>query len=499
MDFVKPESKGGMNAALFRNTSDEDFASWSLAPWLEAPGCYLVSDDPGTLPSIDAAHRLPYPGSLPETPETSSETILAELNAQVKRLGDVACLIVDMRWALNTVWGPSTVERWGGMAQRIAETYEIAVVSLYDRETLVEDQMAAAFRVHQTFLSPSGCYDNPHWLPEALVHGATLDQQLSFFLGRIVPEFAEETFHRTQLPDAARGATPAWVRQPRHSVATDPAQSRWHIHCLGPLKVFVAGNMPVKWAIPGSAPNKSRALFAYLLNRGEGGAHADQLAELLWPEDGSENSKRARLRHAIAMLRKSLGGSATVLRTGETYRLNVPQGSWIDIRAFEQLCRRGLALFRYQDYDRAIRVYEAAERLYAGDLFGDLALDYIQSEFDDWCLPKRVWLRDMAVKLQYDMSKVLRQQGRLREALEHCQTSLRLDPLNDSANIEIMRVLAGQKRVEAIHRHYSQYVQAIGELQGEEPSEDVRSAYRELAPKTGKQGSQTKTKPLRLV
>ena len=54
----------------------------------------------------------------------------------------------------------------------------------------------------------------------------------------------------------------------------------------------------------------------------------------------------------------------------------------------------------------ALRVYAAADQLYTGDLFEDLPLEYVRSETDDWCMPRRIWLREMAVKLQYDFAKV---------------------------------------------------------------------------------------------
>jgi DNA-binding SARP family transcriptional activator len=470
----------GLNAALFASLSNSVFLQSSLQQWLQSRGCYLLTNDENLLPQTAFSGRLGYFASLSEMPEVGSDKVLSDLNAHCAKLDDLHCLVVDMRWSLNVAWGGSMVERWGGLCQQFADTHGVAVISLYDRETLVEDQLAAAFRVHQTFVSPSGQFRNPHWLPEELITSATVEDQLGFLLGQIVPEYANAAFHSTPLRDAARGATPTWVRRSRHSVATEPANTRWHVHCLGQLRVFVAGSVPVDWAIKGSAPRKSRALFAYLLNRAENGASADELAEFLWPENAAEDNKRARLRHAIAMLRKSLGGSETVDRTGDNYRLNIPQGSWIDIRSFEQLCRRGLALFRHNQYAEAIRVYEAAEGLYAGDLFDDLPNEYADSEFDDWCLPKRIWLREMAVKLQYDMSKVLRQQGRLREALDHSQKALKLDSVNDSANIEFMRVLAEQGRYEAIVRQYQQYLQAIDELDKGNPSAEVRMAYQDL-------------------
>lgn len=477
------------NAALFCTKADDAFTHASLARWLEQPGCYVMTADDDLLPKGSKAERVDFVATLPDTPEVSSDRIFIELDELFTARGDVTCLIVDMSWALNVVWGATMVERWGAVADRVAETHGIAIISLYDREILVEDQMAAAFRAHRLFLSPSGLYTNPHWLPQTLLAKATLDEQLFYLLGRVVPEFSERAFQVTRLPDAARGTTPDWVRTPRRDVASHAADARWHIHCLGRLKVYVGGGNEVDWTMPGAAPKKSRALFAYLLTRAENGCHADQLCEFLWPDGRSEDAKRARLRHTIAMVRKSLGGPETVIRSGDIYHLNVPKGSWIDIRAFEQLCRRGLALFRHNEFAAAHRVYEAAERLYRGDLFEDLPMEYAQPEFDDWCVPKRIWLRDMAVKLQYDMSKVLRQMGRLQAALDHSQRALRLDPTNESATIEVMRNFAAQERFDAIERQYHQYLNAVAEFDAGEGSREVRDVCLELQGKT-----QTKTK-----
>ncbi|WP_425073455.1 AfsR/SARP family transcriptional regulator [Sagittula sp. S175] len=447
-----------LNGALFHARTDPAFTTQALAAWSRP---LLMTADPALLPGI--ADRLPHVATLPLTPEAATDRILAELAQTLSAQPQADCLIVDMGWAMNALWGGATIERWGAIADTAAERHGLPVLSLYDRELLVEDQLAAVFRAHRVFVAPSGVHDNPHWLPPRLLAKAPLDEQLSFLLGRVVPEFADQPFQQSRRPDLARGASPAWVPSQHRAVAAEASADRWHIHCLGPLKVYVAGGREIDWTLPGAAPRKSRALFAYLLSRGDTGCHADQLCEFLWPDNLSEDVKRARLRHAVSMLRKTLGGGNTVLRDRDSYRLNVPRGSWIDIRAFEQLCRRGLSLFKSGDLEAAIRVYEGAERLYRGDLFEDVGLDYVTSEYDDWCLPKRVWLHDMAVKLHHDMARVLRELGRLRPALDHAQAALRLDPSSESATIEAMTIFAAQGRFEAIERQVQQYHKANSE------------------------------------
>jgi len=277
----------------------------------------------------------------------------------------------------------------------------------------------------------------------------------------------------------ARGATPSWLAKPRALPAAATGPHRWHIHCLGNLRVFI-GSHEVNWRIQGGAPKKTRTLFAYLLQSGEKGAHADRLGELLWPEDGSEDAKRARLHHTVAMLRRTLGDAGAVLRMGEYYRLNPPLGSWIDIDTFEQLCRRSLSLYKRGEDEAALRIYAAAEQLYTGDLFEDLPLEYVQPENDDWCMPRRIWLREMALKVQYDFAKVLMRSHRIREALEHCMKALAIDPTSEGANAEAMRIFVAQGRMDAMHRQYRQYRQAMATIGAPEAAE-MKALYRDLS------------------
>ncbi|MEZ5752109.1 MAG: BTAD domain-containing putative transcriptional regulator [Paracoccaceae bacterium] len=477
--MLAPPDSDGTNAALFASFADTAFIDASLSAWQDRGGFFLMSPDASQWPGIDAV-RLPFAASLPDSPEAASDTILADLHRHAAENPGMACLIVDMGWSLNVVWGAAMIERWGSIVENFVQSRQIAVISLYDTETLVEDQLAAAFRSHRYFASPSGLHENPHWLPPALIATATVEEQYGFLLGRIVPEMAGRAFSRRHNPALARGATPNWVPGARQGLARPTSAQRWHIHCLGSLRVFVAGNAPVDWAIAGAAPKKSRALFAYLLTHGDKGCHTDTLGEFLWPDAESEEAKRARLRHTLAMLRKSLGGSDTILRSGESYRLNIPEGSWIDIQAFEQLCRRGLSLLRHRDHRAAIRVYEAAERLYQGDLFADLPVEYVQSEFHDWCMPRRIWLHDMAVKLHYDHARALLAMGRPREAQEQAQEAVRLDPANANAHIEVMRCFAAQGRHDATRRQFYLYQQAAEQFADPDEIAHVRAEMEAL-------------------
>ena len=466
-----------INAAVFYDIEDAAFVTASLGCVMDLAKALLLTDDPELLPLIPAESRLPFEETALDHSPVDPEEVFARLRPWLDQ--NEGALVVDMGWAVANLQGAASLEAWGAVADRLARTFGRPVVSIYNQDLTIEEQMQAAFRAHGQFLAPSGLHDNPYWIPADLLDAALLDDQLSFMLGRVVPDYADLRARRRVGQMHARGATPSWLAKPRALLGTQPGPARWHIHCLGTLRVFI-GNRAVDWRLQGGAPKKTKTLFAYLLQSGEKGAHADRIGELLWPEDASEDAKRTRLHHTVAMLRKTLGDAGAVVRMGEYYRINPPRGSWIDIDTFEQLCRRGLSLFKRGEDEAALRIYAAAEQLYTGDLFEDLPLEYVQPEQDDWCLPRRIWLREMALKLQYDFAKVLLRSARTREALEHCMKALAIDPASEGANAEAMKIFVAQGRVDAMHRQFRQYRQAMATIGAAEGAE-ITMLYRDLS------------------
>ncbi|MFK7860104.1 MAG: BTAD domain-containing putative transcriptional regulator [Granulosicoccus sp.] len=395
--------------------------------------------------------------SLLENANISDKDLQESLEAALPVDPPPPVLLVDMASVLNAPVGARAIETWSHAAQRIVDEYQIKLISIYDQEKMIEEDLAAALRSHQHMLVPSGLYPNPFWLPEELAKQGSTDDHIRYYLSKIAPDYAAHSILESRLPSAARGATPDWIKPAPYDLGAAGQSERWQIHCLGELQVDIGGGGPVNWRVSGASPIKTQLLFAYLLTRGARPTHADTIAEVVWLDNRSEEDKRKRLHHTISTLRKVLGGKDTIRRSGAQYALNIPPGSWIDMDRFEQLCRRGLALLTAENLDAAYKVYAAADLLYRGDLFEGLPIDGLDYELEDWCVSRRTWLNSMAAKLNYDMSKVLRRTGRLNEALLHCQKALTFDPTDENGNLEMVRVLLAQGRLDAVARHVSQF------------------------------------------
>lgn len=450
----------GLDAAFFDMQGGLATFAVALAGLSGVTRLVLIADDLALPADIGAHERLGFGAIGLDTAPFEAETVADSLRtlAGENRAGTV--LVVDMGWGWKTPAASANFDVWGALCGGLAAE-GLRLISLYDWQVLIGDQMLAALRGHKQFLAASGLYDNPFWLPGAYLSGATLREQISFLLARTVPDLAPMV-----LPPGGEGLASGLEADPGSHAGTElrPMQGlglRWKIRCFGRLRIYTSGSQQIDWAVPGGSPRKAKALFAYLLQRGESGASADRIAELLWPDDGAEASKRARLHHTVAMLRKVLGGKSFVERRGEYYHLRPPPGTWVDINLFEQFCRRSKALEKSGRDDAALGLLEAADRLYTGELFEDLLPEYIEAQAEDWCLPQRVWLKDMALKVRRDMAVILRRRGKLQDALKQCRRALEMDPACEIAHEEAMRIYHTQGRTEAIGRQYRQYLDAL--------------------------------------
>src|SRR5262249_35064932 len=151
-----------------------------------------------------------------------------------------------------------------------------------------------------------------------------------------------------------------------------------------------------------------------------GQAHPrDKLAALLWGDQAAELA-RYNLRQAIFALRKAFGAEARdCLRLdGDTVRLDVSHVEG-DAETFERCVAEATP-----------DACERAAELYRGDLLAGLTLQ--EAAFEDWLMPERERLRELAVEMLAKLLAHQRSGGRTDAAV---QTALRLsalDPLQES-------------------------------------------------------------------
>jgi DNA-binding SARP family transcriptional activator len=116
---------------------------------------------------------------------------------------------------------------------------------------------------------------------------------------------------------------------------------------------------------------------------------ADQLLEILWPDDDPD-AGRKRLHVRISQLRRALdpeSSSPPIVTAEGGYAFSAEAGCWIDVAEFEAQAERGRQCQEDGDLAEAVTAYAAASSLYRGDFLEE-------DLYEDWAFVERERLRE---------------------------------------------------------------------------------------------------------
>ena len=227
---------------------------------------------------------------------------------------------------------------------------------------------------------------------------------------------------------------------------------------LGPFEAVGPDNETVDFS-----HRKVRALLAYLVVERARPQAREQLASLLWARTGDERA-RHNLRQALSKIRALCPG--LVANRGDRVALD-PAVCAIDLLQFEELASSN----------------DAAELQTALDLYrGDLLEGFTSNEIDfqDWLEAERGRLRKLACEVAARLTTLLAQQGHDDQAMIVLNRLLRIDPANEAAHRELMKLLARNGRRSEALRQYQQCAAALKRELDAEPGAETRQLLAEL-------------------
>jgi len=192
---------------------------------------------------------------------------------------------------------------------------------------------------------------------------------------------------------------------------------------------------------------KSFALLAYLAVESSEAHRREAILALLWPELPTAAAQN-NLRVIWSKLRKNLNDSSTqpepfLLSSRLELQFNPNSDHWLDVAVFEKL----LEDCRFHDHPEAHRCCECAARweqvaeLVKGEFLGGFTLGDC-AIFDDWATIQRE-------RLHFQTAEVLGKLVNYHELTENFESAesyarrlLELDPLQESAHRQLMRILS---------------------------------------------------------
>lgn len=276
-----------------------------------------------------------------------------------------------------------------------------------------------------------------------------------------------------------------FLRGGQESPGQRPPGQMLQIFTLGPVAIAVGGR---SLAVKKWHRKQALTLLKYLVAHLGHAVHREALIECLWPEV-DESQGRGRLKVTVYFLRRQLRlanmSEGTVETVGEAYVLRHDK-IWLDSQAFETLIAEGSKLQSQHRWDRALRCYEKARRLYRGD--------YMEEDvFADWCAAERERLHELLLETLARMSDCHAERGHYAEAAQVCRTALVHDPCRENFHYALMEHLARLGRAERAIAQFHRCERVLASELGVEPMRETRRLYEQIVDGEAKAGSGRKT------
>jgi DNA-binding SARP family transcriptional activator len=250
---------------------------------------------------------------------------------------------------------------------------------------------------------------------------------------------------------------------------------------ISKLKVFLAGRVAVETddgavdesRFPG---RQGRLVFAYLVVEQGRPVPRDQLAEALWGDAPPATWEKA-LAVLVSKLRAllaahGLDGATALTGAFGCYRLDLPEGTWVDVVA---------AANAAAEAEQALAAGDLGAAHAAATLGASLARQpLLAGEDGDWVERKRRDLADVHVRTLDTLSDVSLRSGDPQEAVKWAQEALALEPFRETGYRRLMQAHAeAGNRAEAL-RVYDRCRRLLADELGAYPSPETEFVYRAL-------------------
>lgn len=239
------------------------------------------------------------------------------------------------------------------------------------------------------------------------------------------------------------------------------------IHLFGDLRILHRGE-PIG---VGLAP-RLQSLLAYLLLHHTTPQSRKRLAFLLWP-DSSDAQARTNLRKTLTLLRRNHPLlERAIYADHQTVQWRPPFSFALDVTELET------RLARADEQEQAGQVVTALDELAAAVDLYTAAL--FPACYDEWIGGERERLHQLCLKSLTHLIEVHENRREWAQALGYAQRSLRLDPLQESVQLAVMRLYALLGDRAAALVVYRRYVALLEEEVDAPPSSEVQAIYLRL-------------------
>lgn len=252
--------------------------------------------------------------------------------------------------------------------------------------------------------------------------------------------------------------------------------ARLFLHFLGPFRAALAGAPVCDFD-----SNKVRALLAFLAMERNRPHSREVLAGMLWPEQ-SQRSAMDNLRYALADLRRVLEDKADdnpfLIVSRDRIQFDPDSDFWLDAIEFERLSVEQTGGEDWPSIELASRLQDAV-RLYQGSFLEGFSVTR-SAPFEEWMLNRREHLHREMVGNLYVLADVYERWGEFQPALQAAWKQLEMEPWQEEAHQQIMRLLVYDGKRSSALQQYQTCKNILADELDVEPSEQTQRLYESI-------------------
>ena len=215
-------------------------------------------------------------------------------------------------------------------------------------------------------------------------------------------------------------------------------------------------------------------LLAYMISHREKDMTAQELIDILWPEDQSDNPSGA-LKNLMYRLRKLMnntwGESGKYIVTGRgAYQLNPEFVFHVDIEEFEECCRQ---VFNSEDPAVQQENGKRAVELYQGMFLSELSSEY-------WVVSIATYYHSIYLTMVKRLAALLEKEKKFTDVEEICGKAIQIEPLDEEIHCFLLRAMIADNKQQLAASHYKETVKLLYDSLGVRPSGEMENIYEEL-------------------
>ena len=217
-------------------------------------------------------------------------------------------------------------------------------------------------------------------------------------------------------------------------------------------------------------------LLEYLVAHRDQHVPQDELIEILWPDENSDNPGNA-LKNLIYRIRGAFtdagftNGKEMVCVSRGSYFLNPNYEYVVDAEEFETCCKQ--ATRTELSEEERLKALQEALRLYRGDFLP-------KSAYENWVVPLSTYYRSLFLRTAKHAVALLAQSQRHEDVLGICEQALTVEQFDEDFYVERIRALIALGRQKEAMECYQEVSELFYREMGVHLSERLRNLYREI-------------------